>query len=141
MKKDKQNKRKYWLRLLISLSVLFLCFLILNIAGEEYTEWVTNNWSMSSKGDMILFTLLQTFTIFIIVLSTIFGLNLAYKMMKSQHSRKWFALFFLILGFFGFFCYFQFVSKEERLEFIHIPVIASLALIMSLGALVFKKKS
>jgi predicted membrane channel-forming protein YqfA (hemolysin III family) len=114
--------------------------LILNIAGEEYTEWITSNWSLSSKDNLLLFTFFQTLSILIIVLAAVFGLHLAYRMMKSRHRRKWFALFFLILGLFGFFAYFQFVPKEERLEFIHIPVIASLALIMSLGVLFFKKK-
>jgi ABC-type spermidine/putrescine transport system permease subunit I len=140
MKKENQNKRKYWIGLFISLSVPFLFFLVLNILRDEYSEWVTNNWSLSSKEDLFLFTLLQTFTIFILVLSAICGLNLAYWMMKSRHRRKWFALFFLVLGLLGFFSYFQFVPIEERIEFIHIPIIASLSLVMSLGALFFKKE-
>jgi uncharacterized membrane protein YhaH (DUF805 family) len=140
MKEEKPSKKKYWLRFLISLSVLYLFFLILNIAGEEYTEWITSNWSLSSKDNLLLFTFFQTLSILIIVLAAVFGLHLAYRMMKSRHRRKWFALFFLILGLFGFFAYFQFVPGEEKIEFIHIPIIASLALVMSLGALFFRKK-
>ena len=140
MKKENPTKRKYWLGFLISFFFLFLFFLILNILGDEYTEWVTNNWSLSSKNDIILFTLLQTTTILILVLSAIFGLNLAYKMLKSKYRRIWFALFFLILGLVGFFAYFQFVFKEDRIEFLHIPIIASMFLIMALGALFFKRK-
>jgi len=45
-----------------------------------------------------------------------------------------------VLGFVGFFAYFQFVSKEDRTEFLHIPIIASMLLTMALGALFFKRK-
>ena len=139
-KNNNVYKSRFGLKLPIFIFSIYIFFLIVNISSDEYREWVTDSWGLSSKEDLLLFTLLQTVSILVIVITVYFSLFLAKAMLSSKHRRIWFALFFLVLGLVGVFAYFQFVPKEDRMEFLHIPVIAMLFLVMALGVLFFKRK-
>ena len=133
MDANKSNllQNRFGLKLFIFIFAIYILFLIVNIVSDEYREWVTDSWALSSKDDLLFFTLLQTLSILIIVIAAKFSLLLARVMVYSKYRRIWFALLFSVLGFVGFFAYFQFVSKEDRTEFLQIPIIASLLFTMA----------
>ena len=134
------RQNRFRLKFFIFVFAIYILFLIVNIVSDEYREWVTDSWALSSKNDLLFFTLLHTLSILIIIIAAKFSLLLARVTLSSKYRRIWFALFFSVLGFVGFFAYFQFVSREDRIEFLHIPIIASMLLTMALGALFFKRK-
>jgi len=56
--KSNLSQNRFGLKLFIIVFAIYVLFLIVNIVSDEYGEWVTDSWALSSKDDLLLFTLL-----------------------------------------------------------------------------------
>ena len=139
MEKEVKKSKKFP-ALAIYTIALYVIFFLFNYFTPESTECITDNWCLSSKSDIWLYSFFQTLGIVIVFFAALFGLALAKKMLASKYRRMLFAGFFLLLAAAGLFAYLKFVPPGDKMEFIHIPIIIGIFLLIAAGGLFMKRK-
>lgn len=124
MIKKPENNFPGWLKLLVYFSLLYAIFFVFNLFTDESTEFITDNWEISSKSDKYIYTFFQVLSMAIIVGAAIFALRISYIVLQSKKPFLYFGLFMILLCIFGAVVFFLVVPREEMLEFIHVPIIA-----------------
>lgn len=124
MTKKSENNFPGWLKLVVYLSFLYAVFFVFNLFTDESTEFISDNWEISSKSDKYIYTFFQVFTMAIIVGAAIFALRISMIVLQSNKPFLYFGLFMILLCIFGAVVFFLVVPREEMLEFIHVPIIA-----------------
>ena len=134
------KKSKRFPAFVIYITALYIIFFIFNYLTSESTECITDNWCISSKADIWIYSFFQTLGIVIVFFAALFGIAIAKRMLASKYRRILFAGFFLFLAATGLFAYLKFVPAEDKMEFIHIPIIIGVFLVIAAGGLFVKRK-
>lgn len=120
------KKLKHLVQFLATLAAIYAVLLVVFRFTDEKTQFITDNWSLSSKENLFLYPLIQVVTLALILGGAVFGLWLAYRMLLSEHRRLWFGGFFAVLGIAGILIWALVSSAEEKAATRHIPVIGGM---------------
>ena len=135
------KNRKKLFEFVIILGLIYTAMFIYNMVTPERTEWITDDWKISSKADRLLFPLFPIVMIVLILGGVSVGLWLAYRMLLSDHRRIWFGGFFILLGAAGLLIWGTILDPVEKSETRHIPIIGSSLIVLGIVfALFFKPK-
>jgi LPXTG-motif cell wall-anchored protein len=137
---NSEKNKNPWLKFFLFIAGVFIFFALINFFTGEYTECITDSWCISSKDDLLLMSAFQTLFIVIVAFAIRYAFIFAVWMITSKHANIWTAIFFFMLGILGIAAYLLTVPADDKIEFVHIPIIAGVIILIGFAFLFFFKK-
>ncbi|MEQ8353651.1 MAG: hypothetical protein RH862_19400 [Leptospiraceae bacterium] len=129
------RKRLIWAGL--GIAAIFCICAILNLATAEFPFCVSSSWCFSSRESPFLVALFQTLSFVLLIAGLLLGTRWAVAMLVSPRAYLYFALFFSAIGISGTIIWFLTVPDNERLQYIHVPLIGAGLVILGILFLLY----